>query len=123
MRARISSGEVGDVEAEHGHAALVRLDEAEQRLDERALAGAVGAEQADRARQKVGGDVLERPVLAVANADAIALDDGTWSRAARESRQGRWTERMRDGQLAARSAPACFREYTEPRRADAFGSG
>ena len=77
MRARISSGDCGDVEAEHRHPALVGLDEAEQRLDQRALAGAVGSEQADRAGWKRRGDVTQRPVLAVAHADVIALDDGT----------------------------------------------
>ena len=35
------------VHVEHGHPPLVRLDEAEQRLEHRALAGAVGPEQAD----------------------------------------------------------------------------
>ena len=44
---------LGDVQAEHAHASLARRDEAEQRLEHRALAGAVGAEQADGALGEV----------------------------------------------------------------------
>ena len=69
MRARISSGDVGDVEAEHAHLALVGHDEPEQRLDHRALAGAVRAEQPDRASRERGGDVAQRAVPPVADAD------------------------------------------------------
>ena len=39
----------GDVEAQHGHASFVRLHEAKQGLQHGALAGAVRAQQADRA--------------------------------------------------------------------------
>ena len=42
----------GDVEAQHPHAALRRHDEAEQRLEQRALPCAVGAEEADGAGGK-----------------------------------------------------------------------
>ena len=60
MRARISSGLLGDVQAEHGHAPVGRLDEPEQRLQHRALAGAVRPEQADRAARELRADALQR---------------------------------------------------------------
>ena len=54
---------VRDVEPEHRHAPLGRLDEPEQRLEHRALAGAVRAEQPDGAAVEAGADALERPIL------------------------------------------------------------
>ena len=54
---------------------LVRLDEAEQRLEHRALAGAVWPEQPDGAALEARADVLERLILAVDDRHAIELDD------------------------------------------------
>ena len=76
MRSRISSGDVGDVKVEHLHRALLGHEETQQRLEERALAGAVRAEQADRARREDRRDVVQREVLAVTDAQVIGLDDG-----------------------------------------------
>ena len=53
---------LGHVEIEHADAAGVRLDEAEQRLEHRALPGAVRAEQADRPGRKRGRHVRQRPL-------------------------------------------------------------
>ena len=64
MRARISSG-VRDVEAEHRHAPLRRLDEAEQRLEHRALAGAVRTQQADGAPENRAETFLSAWLAAV----------------------------------------------------------
>ena len=66
----------GDVEIEHADAAAVGLDEAEQRLEHRALAGAVRPEQADRPGRKRRGDVGQRPLGAVAHADPLENGDG-----------------------------------------------
>ena len=52
--------------------ALVGHQEAEQRLEQRALAGAVRAQQADGAGREHRRDVVQRPVLAVADAELIA---------------------------------------------------
>jgi hypothetical protein len=62
--------------AEHAHVAAVGRDEAEQRLQHRALARAIGTEQADGARLEHGADVAQRPIAAVFHADAIELNDG-----------------------------------------------
>jgi hypothetical protein len=64
-----------DVEVEHGHPALIRLHEPEQRLEHRALARAVRSEQPDRPFREFRGDVLEGLVLAVDDGDAIQLYD------------------------------------------------
>ena len=63
----------GDVETEHLHAALVRRDEPEQRLEHRALAGAVWSEQPDRASFEPRADVLERLILAVDDRHALEV--------------------------------------------------
>ena len=75
MRARISSGEVATSRPSTRHRALVGHQEAEQRLEQRALAGAVRAQQADRAGRESRRHVLQRPVLSVADAEALGLDD------------------------------------------------
>ena len=67
----------------------VRLDEAEQRLEHRALAGAVRSEQPDGAALEARADVLERLVLAVDDRDAIELDDGLPAGSRRRSIDGR----------------------------------
>ena len=58
MRARMSSGDVGHVQAEHAHAPLLRHDESEQRLEHRALAGAVRPEQTHGTRRQSRRDVV-----------------------------------------------------------------
>src|SRR4029079_4424979 len=63
------------VETEHGHAAAVRLHEAEQRLEHRALARAVRPEQADGPFGECSGDVLEGLVLSVDDGYVIQLYD------------------------------------------------
>ena len=50
----------GDVEAEHLGRAGRRLEQAEQDLDQRALAGAVRADEPDHARLEVEVEVVER---------------------------------------------------------------
>jgi hypothetical protein len=67
---------LGDIQAEHRHAPLVRLDEPEQRLQHRALPGAVRAEQADGAARELGGDALERLVLPVHDRHAVEPHHG-----------------------------------------------
>jgi hypothetical protein len=67
---------VGDVEAEHAHAAAVRLHEAEQRLEHRALPRAVRPEQADRAGAELGAHVAQRGGPAVGDGDVVEADDG-----------------------------------------------
>ena len=57
------------VEAEHRHLALVGLDEPEQALDHRALAGAVRPEQPDGARLERRGHVTKGEIAAVSHAD------------------------------------------------------
>jgi hypothetical protein len=63
------------VHLEDGHPAPIRLHEPEQRLQHRALARAVGPEQADRPFRKFRGDVLEGLVLSVDDRDVIQLYD------------------------------------------------
>ena len=67
-------GRAGDVKAQHSHRAGGRRNEAEQRLDHRALAGAVGPQQPDRAQRKLRRDVHERAVLAVLDGHRIERD-------------------------------------------------
>jgi hypothetical protein len=84
---RIALGHVADaaadlerrlchVETEHAHAAARRHDEPEQRLDHRALAGAVRAQESHRAGRKRRRHVAQRRVLAVLNGHVFERDDG-----------------------------------------------
>ena len=68
---------VRHVEPQHPHAPLVRDDEAEQRLDHRALARPVGAEQPDRAGAERRRDVAQRRIRAVGDRHAFQRDDRT----------------------------------------------
>ncbi len=65
-----------DVEIEHAHPAALRHEEAQQRLDHGALAGAVRPEQPDGSRRKRRGHVAQRDALAVGDGHAFERDDG-----------------------------------------------
>jgi hypothetical protein len=67
-------GRLGNVQAQHPHPTLFRLDESEQGPDHRALAGAVRSEQADRAGRKDRGHRFERELRPVANAHVVEDD-------------------------------------------------
>ena len=65
---------------------LVRLDEAKERLEHGALAGAVRSKEADGSALEARADVLERLVLAVDDGDVLEHDGwlgrgrgGPWS--------------------------------------------
>ena len=64
------------VKAEHRHAPLGRLDEAEQRLQQRALPRAVGAQQAHGPRIEPGGHFLQRAIGAVDDRDTVEVHHG-----------------------------------------------
>ena len=55
---------------------VVWHDEAKQRLDHRALAGAVGTEQSHGSRGERGADILKGPLRSVHDGDAVERDDG-----------------------------------------------
>ena len=65
----------GDVQAEHAHLAAVGHDEPEQRLDHRALAGAVRAEQTHGSGAERRRHVAQRLVAAVRHRYRIQRDD------------------------------------------------
>src|SRR5262249_47234149 len=64
-----------DVEAEHAHAAALGHEKPEQRLEHRALAGAVRPEQADRARRERRRHVAHRAIFSVGDGHALERDD------------------------------------------------
>ena len=71
----MSSGAARHIASEDVHPSALRHDEAEERLDEGALAGAVRPEQADRAGWKRGRDVLQRGVSPVDDGHLFEGDD------------------------------------------------
>ena len=74
-RASAAARSPRQVVAEHAHRAGGRLGEAEQQADQRGLAGAVGAEEAEGdAARHLEVDVVERGPLAEALAESAGLD-------------------------------------------------
>src|SRR4029450_7682464 len=69
------------IESEHTHAPAFWNKQAEDCLEERALARTVGPEQTHRPAGKHDADVAQRRVLAVADADALEIDNGGHYRA------------------------------------------
>src|SRR5689334_12354472 len=66
------------VEPEHPHSSTLGDDEPEQRLQHRALAGAVRAEQADGSGPERGRDVAQRRTVPVGHRHRVERDDGSW---------------------------------------------
>ena len=70
----------GDVETEHRHASFSRRHEAKQALEHRALAGAVGSQEADGAFREQCRHAAQRVVLAIHDAHIRQPDHGiVWS--------------------------------------------
>ncbi len=66
----------GGVQVEDACLALGRRQQAEQDLDQRALAGAVGADEADDARLEVHGQAIERGDAGVTLRQRPGADEG-----------------------------------------------
>src|SRR4029450_9595300 len=65
-----------NIQAEHRHAPICRLDETEQRFEQRALPCAIGPQEAYGAGIEPGGDLLERAIVTVDDRDTVEVHNG-----------------------------------------------